>query len=119
MLPEFAVGDGLQPELLLHLDDVADGIFLDFGELCGVDLAGGVLLSRPQQFGRAQEAADMLGAKRWIHRWSLMACMTATIMHWRAACIPRWQLAQRSTPASRNAAAKASRSATPRSETAQ
>ena len=65
--PELAVGDDLQPDVLLQLDDVADRVVLDRGQPFAVELAGGVLLPRAQQFRRAQQAADMLGAERRIH----------------------------------------------------
>ena len=49
--PELAVGDDLQPDILLQRDDVADGVVLDCGQPLAVELAGGVLLPRAQQAG--------------------------------------------------------------------
>ncbi len=61
---EFAVGDRLQADLFLFLDDLLDLAVLDRLEGGGVDLAFGALLARFFQRRRAQQAADMIGAER-------------------------------------------------------
>ncbi len=61
---EFAVGDRLQADRFLLLDDALDLAVFDRLERGGVDLALGVLLARLLQRGRAQQAADMIGAER-------------------------------------------------------
>ena len=59
---ELAVGDGLQPDLLLHSHDLADRAVLD-GAQVGRDLAASLPLPRIEQLLRAQEAADVIGAE--------------------------------------------------------
>jgi hypothetical protein len=60
---EFAVGDGLQADLLLLLDDALDlAVFHDL-ELGGGDLALLVPLPRVLQRRRPQQATDVIGAK--------------------------------------------------------
>ena len=62
---EFAVGHDLEPDLLLHMDGVADAIVLDARELAVADLLAGMLLGRLAAAARRpQQAADMIGAKR-------------------------------------------------------
>jgi hypothetical protein len=63
---ELAVGDGLQPHVGLELHDLGDRAVLDLAQLGGRDLALGLLLARLQQVGRAQEAADVVGAEGGI-----------------------------------------------------
>ena len=60
---ELAVGDRPQADVALQLHDVADRGILGRAELVAVDPAGRVVLPRPQQLGRAQEAADVIGAE--------------------------------------------------------
>ena len=61
---ELAVGDRREPDLLLLLDDALDLAVLDRLEVGGADLALGALLARLLQGGRAQQAADVIGAER-------------------------------------------------------
>ena len=61
---EFAVGDRLQTDLFLFLDDTFDLAVLDRLQRRSIDLALGALLARLLQGGRSQQAADMVGAKR-------------------------------------------------------
>ena len=72
---ELAVGDRLQADLLLLLDDALDLAVLDRLERGGVDLALGALRARLLQRGRTQQAADMVGAERRLgalHCFSLL-----------------------------------------------
>ena len=62
--PKFAVGDGRKADVLLHLHDLGDRAVLDGAELRRRDLAARLLLARLEQILRAQEAADVIGAKR-------------------------------------------------------
>ena len=62
--PEFAVGDAAQSEILLELDDAADRFVLHGTELGCVDCACAELLACIEQEFGAQEAADVVGAKR-------------------------------------------------------
>src|SRR6266850_720260 len=62
---ELAIGDRLEAGGFLHRDRFADAVVLDLPELRGFFRAG--LLQR----GRAQQAADVVGAKRWTHAESL------------------------------------------------
>ena len=59
-----AVGNELQPQLLLHADHVADRGLLDALELGLRDRLLLRLLPRPDQCVRPDEAADMIGAIR-------------------------------------------------------
>jgi hypothetical protein len=62
---ELAVGDALQAHVFLELHDLGDGLVFHGAQLgCG-DLARGFLLTGIQQVFGAQEAADVVGAKRW------------------------------------------------------
>ena len=61
---EFAVGHDLEPDLLLHVDGVADAIVLDARELAVADLLAGMAPERLPQCRRPQQAADVIGAKR-------------------------------------------------------
>jgi len=61
---EFAVGDRLQADPFLFLDDALDLAVFDRLERGGVDLALGAPLARLFQRGRTQQAADMIGAER-------------------------------------------------------
>ena len=60
---EFAVGDRLQADLFLLLDDALDLAVLDRLQRGSVDFAFGALLARLLQRGRTQQAADMIGAE--------------------------------------------------------
>ena len=61
---ELAVVDDLQPDVFLHRDSLADAIVEDFIERFVIDLLGGVIAERLPQRGWAQQAADVIGAKR-------------------------------------------------------
>ena len=61
---EFAVGDRLQADFFLLFDDTFDLAVLDRLERGGVDLALGEALAGGFQRGRAQQAADVIGAER-------------------------------------------------------
>src|SRR5437764_8482811 len=61
---ELAVGDGLEPDLLLTLDDLGDLVILDRRELIGADLATLMLRPRLLQGGGPQQASDVIGAER-------------------------------------------------------
>src|SRR5262249_32728073 len=74
---ELAVGRELQPDLLLFFDDLLDLAILDFTQVLGRDLARGALGTRLLERCRAQQAADMIGAKRRLgpsHRLLHPAC---------------------------------------------
>src|SRR6185312_9945641 len=61
---EFAVGRELEPDLFLPLHDARDLSVLDRLQGRGVDLALGEFRARILERGRAQQAADMVGAER-------------------------------------------------------
>src|SRR5665213_944078 len=63
---ELPVRRGLQPDLPLHGHDVADAVILDLSQrVCG-DLVCRGLRPRPQQDLGAEQAADVVGAERWL-----------------------------------------------------
>ena len=62
--PVFAVGDRLQPRRFLLGDHAGDFAILDLLERFRTDFATRPLLPRRFQRSAAQEAADMVGAKR-------------------------------------------------------
>ena len=66
---EFAVGDRLQADVFLAFDDAHDLAVLDRFQRGGVDLASGVFFARLFQRGRAQQAADVIGAEGGLVRW--------------------------------------------------
>ena len=55
-----------QADRLLHADGVADRVVLDRTELLRGDAPRGRLLPRAQQRRRAEQAADVVGAERWL-----------------------------------------------------
>ena len=61
---ELAVGNGLEPDLLLLLDRALDLAVLDRLERSRIDLAPGVFLAGLLQRSRTQQAADVVGAER-------------------------------------------------------
>ena len=63
---ELAVGRRTQPDLLLLAHGLPDRVVLDPTELGGVDPAGCVIVARLQQLRRAEQAADVVGAERWL-----------------------------------------------------
>ena len=60
---ELAVGDGLEPHLLLHRHDIANRLVLLGAQLLVVDPVDVVLDARLEEMRRAQQAADMVGAE--------------------------------------------------------
>jgi hypothetical protein len=60
---ELTVGDRLQADLFLLLDDARDLAVLDLGQRGGVDLARGVASARLLDGFGAQQAADVIGAE--------------------------------------------------------
>src|SRR5579864_5534525 len=79
---EFAVGDRLQADLFLLLDDALDLAVFDRSQFdCG-DVALDALLARPLQRRRAQQAADMVGAERRLgaFHWPQTSSATSTII---------------------------------------
>ena len=83
---ELAVGDGLQADLLLLLDDALDLAVFDRLEVGGADLALGALCPRLLQRCGAQQAADMVGAERRLGAFhgalsTLLAVMPANSGH--------------------------------------
>jgi hypothetical protein len=61
---ELAVGGGLQPDVLLHPDDVADRVVLGRAQLRVVDAPIGVVGAGAQQPLWAEQAPDVVGAER-------------------------------------------------------
>src|SRR4030095_121629 len=61
----FAVRDGLQADLFLQLRHVSDRAVFDFPQGLGGESSLLILLASAQKFRRPQQAADMIGAKRW------------------------------------------------------
>ena len=61
---KLAIGDRLQADIFLLLDDTLDLAVLDFLELRGRNFAFGALLACFFQRCRTQQATDMVGAKR-------------------------------------------------------
>jgi hypothetical protein len=55
----------VEADLLLQRDGIADGLILDARQSRGGDLVALMRLPRPMQLGRAQEAADLIGAEGW------------------------------------------------------
>ena len=75
---EFAVGDDLQSDALLHGDGAADRGVLRRAELFGGRRARREFTPDVEQFRRAEQAADVLGAEgRVIHRLSLHVSTSA------------------------------------------
>src|SRR5207249_2876903 len=60
--PELAVGHQVEPEVLLHLHNVCDGLVLNASEFGVAELAGPVPAKRLPQRRRPQQAADVMGA---------------------------------------------------------
>ena len=61
--PEFAIGNDLQPHVLLQLHHVPDALVLDLCKIGVVDTLGEIVLEGLPQDGRTQEAPDMVGSK--------------------------------------------------------
>jgi hypothetical protein len=62
---ELAIGYDLQAGSFLLRHGRADAAVLDGGELLVVDAFGYMILEGLAQFGRPQQAANMIGAERW------------------------------------------------------
>src|SRR4051812_41770959 len=84
----FAVGDRFQSGLLLLLDQRCDLTVLDRLELRRRDPAALALAARLLQRRRAQQAADMIGAKRWFgsHHQPHTSLAVSTIIRSLAHC---------------------------------
>jgi hypothetical protein len=63
---ELAVGDALQADVFLELDDLGNGVVFDGAQGLFGDLAFLLLRAGVEQALRAQEAADMVGAERGV-----------------------------------------------------
>ena len=75
---ELAVGDRLQADVLLLLDDALDLAVFDRLQRRRRDLALGALRARLMERGGTQQAADMVGAERrfWFHVVSSLSVPT-------------------------------------------
>ena len=67
MATKLAIRDDAQANAFLHRDGGADGRVLRRAQLIRRRGASGVALAQFEQFGRPQQAADMLGAKWRMH----------------------------------------------------
>jgi len=63
---ELAIGRRTQADLFLLAHDLFDGLVLDATELAGVDPAGSQVVARLEEPGGAEQAADVVGAKRGL-----------------------------------------------------
>src|SRR5262245_44794588 len=61
--PELAVGDDAQADVFLEFHHAGNGRILDCGQAVAIEFTGRVLLARPQEFRRPQQAADMFGSE--------------------------------------------------------
>src|SRR3546814_16320900 len=64
---ELAVGDALEPDVLLALRHLADAVVLDPAQGLAGDLARRVLLARLDEAPGPQKAADVVGAEGALH----------------------------------------------------
>ena len=64
--PELAVGDRVQPDILLELDDVADGVVFACPQLVFRDGAASCVFPGLQQAFRPEQAADVVRPERWL-----------------------------------------------------
>ena len=55
-----------EADVLLHRDHVADRVVLDRAQLVVVDPPRGVVVTRGEQFLRAQQTSDVIRAKRGL-----------------------------------------------------
>jgi hypothetical protein len=60
---ELPIGGGLQANVALHGDDIADCLVLNGFQFVGADPAGGVVGASGHQVGGPQQAPDVVGAK--------------------------------------------------------
>src|SRR5690606_3033948 len=84
---ELAVGDALQPHVLLALHHPADAVVLDRAQPVVVERAGRMPLARLDEAPGAQEAADVVGPERRClgHPRGLLgslACLPRVIQRW-------------------------------------
>ena len=63
---ELAVGGRLEADILLHRHNVPDRVVLDRTQLVVVDPPRGVIVTRGEQFLRAQQTSDVIRAKRGL-----------------------------------------------------
>ena len=76
---ELTVGRRLQADLALHRNGVAYRRVLDLAQRrCG-DRARGVLSACLHELGRAQQAADVVGAKGWLSASAHRMCSSTAI----------------------------------------
>ena len=61
---ELAVGDALEPDVLLPADRLSDAFVLDRAQLVRAALAASVARARREQPLGPQQAADLIGAER-------------------------------------------------------
>src|SRR5262249_4217635 len=75
---ELAVGDRLQPDILLEPDDLGDRLVLDLAQLGRREVALRLFLARLEEVFRPEEAADVVGAEwRFCHsRWPQVLAAT-------------------------------------------
>jgi hypothetical protein len=66
---ELAIGNRLQTDVFLHPDCLTDTAVLDLGEFAPVDFALRRITKRRLEFGRTQQAANVLGAERGRLAW--------------------------------------------------
>jgi len=79
----FAVGDRLQPDRFLLLDDAFDLAVFDRLQLLGRDLAALALGAGVFQCRGAKKAADVVGAERrrgTLHFYSLVTCTILSVV---------------------------------------
>jgi hypothetical protein len=78
----FAIRDALQTDLFLQFRHVADRAVFDFPQGLGGESSLLILLASAQKIRRPQQAADMIGAKRWSpigHRMNPFATIFETV----------------------------------------
>jgi DNA-binding transcriptional LysR family regulator len=61
---DLTVGDALEADILLHLDDIANATIFDLPQRSSRQFATLPTFASLQEFLRAQQAADMIGAER-------------------------------------------------------
>ena len=72
---KFPVGNDLKPGLLLHADRGTHAVVLNADELVFADLAAGAAAECLAQPRRAQQASDVVGAKRWTAVRTACSCL--------------------------------------------
>jgi hypothetical protein len=76
--PELAIGDALQAHLFLLSGHLGDALILDRAQRLGLDLPPVAPRPRLEQPLRAQEAADVVGAKWWPGHRIVPPCLFAS-----------------------------------------